>query len=80
MRRKRLVGIYLAGGGDNSPQRLKACEQLLVGSVPDKELWQRLYGGIAEEFQPVSDAFASAEYRKWAAANIIMAELMRLVD
>ncbi|WP_078414693.1 FAD binding domain-containing protein [Priestia abyssalis] len=67
-----------AGGGDNPPQRLTDCEKLLEGSIPDPDLWQKLYLEIAEEFQPVSDAFASADYRKWTAANVIMSELTRL--
>lgn len=69
-----------AGGGDNPPQRLTACERLLEGTVPEAGLWQKLYLEIAEEFQPVSDAFASADYRKWTAANVMVSELTRLKD
>lgn len=69
-----------AGGGENQPQRLTACERLLQGTIPDEELWREVSAAILEEFQPVSDAFASADYRRKVAANVIISELMTLTE
>jgi xanthine dehydrogenase small subunit len=68
------------GGGESSPQRLVNCEKLLKGSVLTEAHLKKVYLKIVEEVQPASDVFASEEYRKWTAANVIFSELTRLVE
>ncbi|MFC6603763.1 hypothetical protein ACFQDF_23200 [Ectobacillus funiculus] len=45
-------------------------------SIQDAVL-EDVYRNVLEEFQPVSDVFASAYYRKQIAANVIASELAK---
>ncbi|MBO9131037.1 FAD binding domain-containing protein [Bacillus sp. 165] len=65
-----------AGGGESLPRRLVECELLLQGTIPNTEIWKKFYSNILKEFTPVSDEFASADYRRLVAANILASALM----
>jgi xanthine dehydrogenase small subunit len=64
------------GGGDNRPQRLRESENFLRGKVPDPGVWRELHYKLLDEIRPASDCFASADYRRLVAANLLVAELM----
>ncbi len=67
-------GIRLAAGhADITPERLTECEAKWMASG-----WNplALYETLIRELPFSADAFMSASYRKKAAANVIMAELM----
>ena len=64
-----------AGGGENKPILLERTEALLKGKESEKIDWKAVYRTICDEFNPVTDAFVTAEYRKKVAANLIIAEL-----
>ncbi|QYR19067.1 FAD binding domain-containing protein [Paenibacillus sp. sptzw28] len=66
-----------AGGGQTTPCRLYACESLLNGRMIEPELLQALHEQILREYDPKGDMFASAEYRKQTAANVIAAGLWK---
>ncbi|MFB9759666.1 FAD binding domain-containing protein [Ectobacillus funiculus] len=66
-----------AGGGETSPQRLQFSEKLLQGMSIQDAVLEDVYRNVLEEFQPVSDVFASAYYRKQIAANVIASELAK---
>lgn len=69
-----------AGGGETPPQRFEHAENLLQGTVVDEAVLERVHMSILNEFQVVSDAFASASYRKQIAANLIASELAALAQ
>ncbi len=66
-----------AGGGQTVPLRLEAVERACRGEKLDRRLAEEVYAQVLEEFQPCGDRFASADYRKRTAANLIAAELWR---
>jgi carbon-monoxide dehydrogenase medium subunit len=66
-----------AGGGQTTPCRLYACESLLNGRMVEPDLLYALYEQILQEYDPRGDMFASAEYRKQTAANVITAGLWK---
>lgn len=73
-----ITHIRLAvGGGETPPQRLQFSERLLQGGSIHDAILETVYRNILEEFQPVSDVFASAYYRKQIAANVIASELAK---
>ncbi|MFC4766734.1 hypothetical protein ACFO8Q_05010 [Effusibacillus consociatus] len=65
------------GGGENTPQRLPSSERLLQGQRPDSELWKDLHCALLDEIQTASDFYASSDYRRMMAANLLVAELMQ---
>lgn len=75
-----ITHIRLAvGGGETPPQRLQFSERLLQGVSIHDAVLESVYSNVLEEFQPVSDAFASTYYRKQIAANVIASELAKFV-
>lgn len=75
-----ITHIRLAvGGGETPPQRLQLSERLLQGGPIHGTVLESVYRDVLEEFQPVSDAFASAYYKKQIAANAIASELAKFV-
>jgi len=75
---KEMEAIRLAvGGGSNQPCRLEACEKLLHGNILSKELLEKLFLSIMEEFAASSDDFYTADYKKTIAANVIVYEMAR---
>jgi len=74
--RNKIEYVRLAvGGGDIVPSRLLTCESMLQNQVPNEELWQKAHAQILQEFQPLTDRFASSHYRKLVAANLLIAGL-----
>ncbi|MFB5662835.1 FAD binding domain-containing protein [Alteribacillus sp. HJP-4] len=69
------IGI---GSSNQLPQRLPRSESLLEGSILTVELLNNLFDTLTEEFHPSSDILISGEYRKTAAANIILFHLYQL--
>jgi len=69
-----------AGGGETPPQRLQFSERLLQGEAIHDAVLDSVYRNVLEEFEPVSDAFASAYYRKQVAANVIVSELAKFAQ
>ncbi|RSL32396.1 xanthine dehydrogenase [Salibacterium salarium] len=63
------------GGGDIPPQRLTQSESQVIESVSIKNELRNVYNVIRSEMISVTDAFASAAYRKTVAANIILSHL-----
>ncbi|MDF2960825.1 MAG: molybdopterin dehydrogenase FAD-binding protein [Paenibacillus sp.] len=77
----RMVGIRLAAGSAAAAaERLTDAENLLEGQRLSAELIQHIHPLIVKQFDGGSDAFASGEYRRQAAANMIAAALWSLVS
>jgi len=71
----RVSFIRLAvGGGDTVPKRLKRSESLLNHQLAAAINPQQIYEEILKEYEPVPDAFFTADYRRKVAANLFMAE------
>jgi carbon-monoxide dehydrogenase medium subunit len=68
-----------AGGGSAVPARLRAAEAVIEGARVSPDALVRVSEAAAGEYRPASDAFAGAEYRRRAAANLIAAEWLGLV-
>ena len=67
-----------AGGGSAVPSRLRAAEAVIEGARVSPEALIRLGEAVAGEYRPAADAFAGAEYRRQAAANLLAAEWLML--
>ncbi len=67
----------VAGGGQTIPQRMFLAEKALKGRRPDRELLADVHRHVMNEFDAKPDPFASDEYRRKTAANLIVAELWR---
>ncbi|MFA9560252.1 FAD binding domain-containing protein [Evansella sp. AB-rgal1] len=63
-----------AGGGSAIPMRLSKAEQVLEMQKRNKLYYPKIQKVIKEEYEPATDAFASGEYRKIMAANVILSE------
>lgn len=75
-----LRGVRIAaGGGSGRPQRLGQAEALLEGRRLSAELLPSLCEAVQEEYAPTGDAFATGAYKAKTAANLIAAELWRLL-
>jgi carbon-monoxide dehydrogenase medium subunit len=68
-----------AGGGQTVPRRFPELEEWLEGSVGDEDTISELYERLMEQFDPVPDAFATADYRRRTAAHFITAHLWQVV-
>ncbi|MBB3111262.1 carbon-monoxide dehydrogenase medium subunit [Paenibacillus phyllosphaerae] len=64
-----------AAGGQTRAARLERAESVLLDRELTPDLLAELYPVILDEYSPKGDPFASADYRKSTAANIIAAEL-----
>lgn len=65
----------VAGGGVNTPRRLKKCEREMIGKKLTDEVLTALAANIREESALIGDVFASADYRRITAANLLLAAL-----
>lgn len=63
------------GGGSSTARRLRETEALLEGKELTPEMTRRVLDCITSEWGAFRDAFATAEYRRTAAANLIASEL-----
>jgi len=59
------------GGMSGIPQRAEQLEQVLLDYWDKEELVQKAYSALKEEFSPLSDVRASAEYRLQVSANLV---------
>jgi xanthine dehydrogenase small subunit len=59
------------GGMAATPRRARAVEQALLGQAWDEAAIRSARARFAEDFQPIDDMRASAEYRLAAAANLL---------
>ncbi|MGG6309657.1 FAD binding domain-containing protein [Paenibacillus macerans] len=76
-----LRGVRIAaGGGSGRPHRLGRAEALLEGGRFREELLPLVYEAVLEEYEAAGDAFATAAYKRKTAANLIAAELWRLLE
>ncbi|MBY9080821.1 FAD binding domain-containing protein [Paenibacillus sp. HN-1] len=76
----RLSGVRIAaGGGSGRPHRLAKAETLLEGGVLTAELLPQVYEAVTGGFETSADPFATAEYKRKTAGNLIAAELWKLI-
>jgi xanthine dehydrogenase small subunit len=67
------------GGMAATPKRALAVERQLIGvAVHDSAAWRRAAGRIADDFTPLSDMRASAEYRSRVAGNLVIKALAEI--
>lgn len=66
-----------AGGGQTIPKRLDEAEKLLNGNPFDSDMLAQLYEVVLDQYDPKGDMFASVDYRKKTAANLIVTELWK---
>jgi len=59
------------GGMAATPKRAKAVENALLGKVWTSEVIEAAIAAFAEDYQPISDMRASAEYRLLTAQNLL---------
>jgi xanthine dehydrogenase small subunit len=59
------------GGMSGIPQRAEQLEQVLLDYWNKEELVQKSYSALKEEFSPLSDVRASAEYRLQVSASLV---------
>jgi carbon-monoxide dehydrogenase medium subunit len=69
-----------AGGGARESMRLEESEELLNGSRYSPALLHKLQQVIRKQFITYSDAFASEQYRKNTAANLISSALWKALE
>lgn len=67
-----------AAGGQTTASRLNMLEQALNGRTLDQNVIGLAYQLVLQQFEPRGDFFASVEYRKVTAANLIVSELWTL--
>lgn len=67
-----------AAGGQTTASRLNRLEQMLNGQKLDQDRIAVAYQLVLEQFEPRGDIFASIDYRKATAANLIASELWTL--
>jgi len=74
-----LHDVRLAFGGmAATPKRAVRAEQVLEGRAADDEAFAAAAAALAEEFAPIGDWRASAQYRMTAAANLLRRLQLRL--
>jgi len=75
----RITGARLAFGGmAATPKRAAAAESALVGARLDMDGFKAAAAALGEDFSPISDMRASADYRRQVAANLILKYGMEL--
>ncbi len=68
----RVDAIRIAYGGmAATPKRAHACEQALIGRTWDQAAVDAAQQALAEDYQPISDWRASADYRLLGAQNLL---------
>lgn len=70
--------VIAAAGGQTIARRLDRVEQQLNGKRLDRYAISHAYRYTLEQYEPRGDGFASAEYRRKTAANLIAAELWKV--
>ncbi|CAM3843645.1 FAD binding domain-containing protein [Alkalicoccus chagannorensis] len=72
-----LAAAIACGGGSAVPKRMPKTESLFCRSSTRKLFPALMHDEIKREYDPPSDVFASAEYKKRVAANLIVGEWYR---
>ncbi|GIT92844.1 xanthine dehydrogenase small subunit [Jannaschia pagri] len=74
-----ITGARIAFGGmAGTPKRAPSVEALLEGQAPSEELFETAAEALAQDFTPLSDMRASADYRLEAARGTLMATYHRM--
>jgi xanthine dehydrogenase small subunit len=69
------------GGMAATPKRAVKCEQALSGqSLGEPETWKNLSAALKEDFAPISDMRASAEYRLDVAGSLLRKALFEMAQ
>ena len=69
----RITSARLAFGGmAATPKRAEAAEAVLTGAALELSVFEAAAAALAEDFTPISDMRASADYRLQVAANLIL--------
>ena len=68
------------GGGSNKPLRLINTERYLTNKTVEFIDWHFVYQYVLAEYDPVTDAFVTSNYKKKVAANLIISELQSLLN
>ncbi|MFD1775608.1 FAD binding domain-containing protein [Paenibacillus rhizophilus] len=77
----RLSGVKIAaGGGSGRPQRLDIAEAVLEGASIGKEQLASVFEAVVTQFETYGDPFATVEYKKKTAGNLIVAELWKALE
>lgn len=75
------IEIRLAAGGANTPpKRLLETEKIITAACWKEKDWENIHSSIKEELHAETDHFASAEYKRLAAANLIVSELASIPE
>lgn len=69
-----------AGGMAATPKRARGAEAALVGRRYDRDAIAAAAAALAEDFAPISDLRASAEYRRTVAANLLTRDFIERTD
>ena len=81
IRNQAIDSVTLAiGGGSNKPLRLINTERYLTNKTAEFIDWHFVYQCILAEYDPVTDAFVTSNYKKKVAANLILSELQSLLN
>lgn len=76
-----LYGVRIAaGGGSGRPMRLAAAEAVLEGALYEERLLAALYEAVESEFETSSDPFATADYKRKTAGNLIVSEVWKAMN
>ena len=77
---RRIASARLAFGGmAGTPARARTTEALLAGlDLDDPKGWAQAIGALTQEFTPLTDHRASAEYRRTAAGNLLAKALAEI--
>ena len=68
------------GGGSNKPLRLIKTEQYMTNRTAELIDWHFVYQCILDEYDPMTDAFVTTNYKEKVAANLIISELQSLLN
>lgn len=76
----RIVGARIAYGGmAGVPRRAQGAEAALIGAVlAEAASWQPALAALGEDFSPLSDHRASADYRRTVAHNLLLKALLEV--
>jgi xanthine dehydrogenase C subunit len=68
------------GGASNQPLRFKEAEHYLLNKTANQIDWKKVYRNIVEEYPAATDIFVTSNYKKKVAANLIIAELQKVIQ
>jgi xanthine dehydrogenase small subunit len=79
---RRIVGCRIAYGGmAGVPKRAAAAEHAVTGlSLDEPTHWRNAEEALEDDFQPMSDHRATAQYRSTVAPNLLRKALMEIAS